>query len=115
MTYYFSVIDSRTFPGEVFIALAKREPFTSLNPDPMTEPGNLWFEFGPTPAEACEKLLLSLPNSGGVVDPPPFFLAWYDFYVGFYYDRHNKILYFAPFPMCVFVLWRGIPSGPSKS
>jgi hypothetical protein len=53
-------------------------------------------------------------KSGGVVDPPPFFFAWYDFYIGFYYDRHNKILYFAPFPTLVFVLWRGTRKDPSN-
>jgi len=30
------------------------------------------------------------------------FFAWYDFWVGLYYDRMRKILYFLPFPMIVF-------------
>ncbi|MDP2660594.1 MAG: hypothetical protein Q8R28_07685 [Dehalococcoidia bacterium] len=25
--------------------------------------------------------------------------AWYDFWVGLYYDRHNRVLYFMPVPM----------------
>ena len=29
------------------------------------------------------------------------FFAWYDFWVGFYYDQKRKILYFCPLPMLV--------------
>jgi hypothetical protein len=32
-----------------------------------------------------------------------FNFLWYDFWVGFYYDRKTKHLYFCPLPMCVFV------------
>lgn len=35
-----------------YIGMAKEEPFTSDKPDPMTEPGALWFAFGDTSAEA---------------------------------------------------------------
>lgn len=28
--------------------------------------------------------------------------AWYDFWVGLYYDQKNKILYFFPLPMIGF-------------
>lgn len=31
-----------------------------------------------------------------------FKLLWYDAWVGFYYDRKNKVLYFCPLPFCVF-------------
>ena len=27
------------------------------------------------------------------------FFRWYDFWVGFYYDKANKALYFCPLPM----------------
>jgi hypothetical protein len=29
-------------------------------------------------------------------------ILWYDFWIGFYYDRKDKILYFCPIPMIVF-------------
>lgn len=38
-----------------------------------------------------------------------FFFAWFDFWVGFYYDKLGKCLYFCPLPCCVFKLswgWR---------
>jgi len=30
------------------------------------------------------------------------FILWYDFYIGFYYDTDDAILYIVPFPMLVF-------------
>jgi hypothetical protein len=38
----------------------------------------------------------------------PFF-AWYDFYVGWYYNREKKILYLVPIPMCVFPISLDVP------
>jgi hypothetical protein len=29
-------------------------------------------------------------------------LAWYDLWIGFYYDVGHRVLYFLPFPMLVF-------------
>jgi hypothetical protein len=43
-----------------YIALAKEEPFTSENPNPVLEPGELWFELGDTAEEALSKLKESL-------------------------------------------------------
>lgn len=31
-----------------------------------------------------------------------FHFLWYDLWVGFFWDRKNKILYFCPLPCCVF-------------
>ena len=31
---------------------------------------------------------------------------WYDFWVGAFYDRANKALYFCPLPMCVIKISR---------
>lgn len=30
-----------------------------------------------------------------------FFFAWYDFWIGVYYDRLDEVLYICPLPMCV--------------
>lgn len=34
-----------------------------------------------------------------------FFFAWYDFWVGAYYDRDRAVLYVCPLPCCVFEIW----------
>lgn len=34
---------------------------------------------------------------------------WYDFWIGLYYDRRNKTLYFCPFPTIVFSFKRDTP------
>lgn len=39
-----------------FIGMAKTEPFTSAQPNPVTEPGDLWFEFGASSAQAFWKI-----------------------------------------------------------
>jgi hypothetical protein len=54
--YHYCAVRGKT----KWIALAKHEPFTSDNPDPITEPGDLWFEFGDTPEEAIKNLKSSL-------------------------------------------------------
>ena len=33
------------------------------------------------------------------------FLAWFNFWVGFYYDREHKHLYICPLPMVVIHVW----------
>lgn len=32
-----------------------------------------------------------------------FKFLWYDFWIGGFYDRHKKVFYFCPVPMCVFI------------
>ena len=33
--------------------------------------------------------------------PVRVFFAWYDFWIGFYFDTHGGFLYICPLPMCV--------------
>lgn len=36
-----------------------------------------------------------------------FFFAWYDFWVGFFYDSKKRALYICPVPCCVFLFEAG--------
>lgn len=51
--WYYVVVQGQ----DKFIGLAKKEPFTRENPDPIKEPGDLWFEFGDTPSEAFHAIV----------------------------------------------------------
>lgn len=48
----------KVIPGETvrYIAMAKRVPFTSETPSPLTEPGDLWIQIGDTAAEALSHI-----------------------------------------------------------
>ncbi len=35
-----------------------------------------------------------------------FQFLWYDFWIGWYYDRANQTLYICPLPMCVIKVWK---------
>jgi len=35
-----------------------------------------------------------------------FSFLWFDFWVGVYLDRKEKILYICPLPMCVIKIWK---------
>lgn len=40
-----------------------------------------------------------------------FFFAWFDFWVGLYYDQKGRALYVCPLPCCVFKFWRNTTTG----
>jgi hypothetical protein len=50
--WFFAVVKGKN----KFIAMMKKEPFTCENPNPIKEPGELWFEFGETQEQAFQKL-----------------------------------------------------------
>jgi len=54
--WYYTVVMKK----EKFIGLAKQTPFTKENPDPIKEPGEIWFEFGNTPSDALHSIVISL-------------------------------------------------------
>lgn len=35
------------------------------------------------------------------------FFAWFDFWIGCYYDREKRAFYICPLPMCVIKIERG--------
>ncbi len=35
-----------------------------------------------------------------------FFVAWFDLWVGAYYDQHKRVLYVCPLPCCVVKIQR---------
>jgi hypothetical protein len=51
--WYYAVVQGK----DKFVGLAKKEPFTCENPDPIKESGELWFEFGDTPSEAFHAIV----------------------------------------------------------
>lgn len=40
-----------------------------------------------------------------------FKFIWYDMRVGFYWDKDDRILYFAPVPCCIFIFGTGLRVG----
>lgn len=40
-----------------------------------------------------------------------FFFAWYDFWIGFFYDQKKRILYICPFPCVVIKIERNQSDG----
>ena len=56
---YFTAVKGKTR----WIGLAKTEPFTCENPNPIFEPGEIYFDFGETRDEAIENVKKSSRNN----------------------------------------------------
>ncbi len=80
--------------------------FASRNPsdDALKAKGDVYFDFAPTENEVIEKLKAELDqvekNKRHIASISLSF-AWYDFWVGWFYDRNNRVLYICLLPMFV--------------
>ena len=46
-----------------YLALAKRQPFLLPGVQPMHEPGEVWFKYGPHPADLIDQLVAEVNES----------------------------------------------------